>query len=76
VKSENDKMPVAVKGFRKVYTSVFRQPVVAVEKITFGLEYGECFALLGVNGAGKTTTFKALTQGDSSHTAGEISIMG
>jgi len=29
--------------------------------MSFGLEYGECFALLGVSGAGKTTTFKCLT---------------
>ena len=33
----------------------------AVEQISFGLDYGECFALLGVNGAGKSTTFKSLT---------------
>jgi ATP-binding cassette, subfamily A (ABC1), member 3 len=32
-----------------------------VNKLSFCLEYGECFALLGVNGAGKTTTFKTLT---------------
>ena len=25
------------------------------------MEYGECFALLGVTGAGKSTTFKCLT---------------
>ena len=59
-------MPVRVHGFRKVYPSVFRKPVLAVERTSFGLDYGECFALLGVNGAGKTTTFKALTLGDSS----------
>ena len=35
----------------------------AVENISFGLDYGECFALLGVNGAGKSTTFKSLTGG-------------
>jgi len=35
--------------------------LVAVENISFGLEAGECFALLGVNGAGKSTTFKSLT---------------
>lgn len=58
---ENNEMPIKVLGFRKVYTSVFRNPVVAVENVSFGLDYGECFALLGVNGAGKTTTFKALT---------------
>ena len=33
----------------------------AVRNISFGLEYGECFAMLGVNGAGKSTMFKCLT---------------
>jgi len=32
-----------------------------VDNVTFGLEYGECFALLGTTGSGKTTTFKCLT---------------
>ena len=32
----------------------------AVESVSFGLDKGECFALLGENGAGKTTTFKTL----------------
>ena len=59
-----------------MYPSVFRKPVVAVERTSFGLNYGECFALLGVNGAGKTTTFKALTLGDSSQTAGQIMVGG
>ena len=67
---KTERMPVKVDGFRKVYPSVFRTPVVAVERTSFGLNYGECFALLGVNGAGKTTTFRALTLGDSSQTAG------
>jgi ATP-binding cassette, subfamily A (ABC1), member 3 len=66
VENADSTMPVRVQGFRKVYPSVFRKPVVAVERTSFGLNYGECFALLGVNGAGKTTTFKALTLGDSS----------
>ena len=38
-----------------------RGALVAVEKLSFGLQSGECFALLGVNGAGKSTTFKSLT---------------
>ena len=33
---------------------------IAVNKLSFGLDYGDCFALLGVTGAGKTTTFKCL----------------
>jgi ABC-type multidrug transport system ATPase subunit len=40
------------------------EPLCAVERLTFGLEKGECFALLGVNGAGKSTTFKILTAGE------------
>ena len=35
--------------------------VKAVRNLSFCLEYGECFGLLGVNGAGKTTTFKCIT---------------
>lgn len=46
--------------FNKVYTQMFNRTV-AVKQASFGLQYGECFALLGVNGAGKTTTFKCLT---------------
>jgi ABC-type multidrug transport system ATPase subunit len=48
---------------------------VAVNKISFGVENGECFGLLGVNGAGKTTLFKMLT-GDVTSTAGESHIVG
>lgn len=50
-----------------------KQPLVAVDRISFGLESGECFALLGVNGAGKSTTFKSLTS-EVEPTAGEIHI--
>ena len=50
-------------------------PVTAVTNVSFGLDYGECFALLGVNGAGKSTTFKSLTR-DILPTRGEISIQG
>ena len=35
--------------------------VKAVNGVTFGVSFGECFALLGVNGAGKSSTFKSLT---------------
>ena len=49
-------LTVRVNCLNKHYGSL-----VAVEKLSFGLEYGECFALLGVTGAGKTTTFKCLT---------------
>ena len=66
---------IRVHNFRKVYTKLCGTPVLAVEKISFGLDYGECFALLGVNGAGKSTTFKSLTK-DTIPTTGEITIAG
>ena len=47
----------------------------AVDKVSFGLEYGECFALLGVSGAGKTTTFKCLT-GEEKPTLGQVYVNG
>lgn len=66
---------VRVYNFRKAYTSTFGDPFLAVERISFGLDYGECFALLGVNGAGKSTTFKSLTR-DTVPTGGEVQIAG
>jgi ATP-binding cassette subfamily A (ABC1) protein 3 len=68
-------MRVRVNKFRKVYTNMTGNSLVAVEKTSFGLDYGECFALLGVNGAGKSTTFKSLTY-DIEPTAGELTING
>jgi ABC-type multidrug transport system ATPase subunit len=68
-------MKVRVNGFRKVYSTLTGDPRLAVEKTSFGLDYGECFALLGVNGAGKTTTFKSLTS-DILPTEGTISVNG
>ncbi len=47
----------------------------AVNNLSFCLEYGECFALLGVNGAGKTTTFKTLT-GEHLPTSGKVFVNG
>lgn len=64
---------IRVNDFRKAYTTLLGKPIVAVERLSFGLSYGECFALLGVNGAGKSTTFKALTAAISV-TQGEISV--
>lgn len=49
--------------------------VTAVKKVSFGLEFGECFALLGVSGAGKTTLFKCMT-GEVYPSSGELTING
>ena len=48
--------PVKVSHIKKFFGSKL-----AVKNVSFGLEFGECFALLGVSGAGKTTCFKCLT---------------
>lgn len=43
--------------------------------MSFGVQNGECFSLLGVNGAGKTTTFK-ICSGEIPPTTGEVHING
>ena len=47
----------------------------AVREVSFGLEAGECLALLGRNGAGKTTMLRILG-GLSGASKGEVSIHG
>lgn len=65
---------VRVKNLRKVYKDRGIKKV-AVKELSFGVQYGECFSLLGVNGAGKTTTFKILT-GDILPSRGKVHING
>ena len=74
----NADLAIKVENLRKVYgvrgsCCTETKAVTAVENISFGLEAGETFALLGVNGAGKTTTFKSLTS-EIEPTDGEIHI--
>ena len=68
-------MPVRVNALKKVFKTGCCRSLTAVNNISFGLETGECFALLGVNGAGKTTVFKSLTN-DTVPTGGRVSIAG
>ena len=72
--SEKD-LSLKVEGLRKVFRLNRKESKVAVDDVSFGLQNGECFALLGVNGAGKTTTFKMLS-GDTVPTGGKAYIMG
>ncbi|CAG9539480.1 unnamed protein product [Cercopithifilaria johnstoni] len=61
---------LAVRDLNKYYGNMH-----AVRNLTFGVERGECFGLLGVNGAGKTSTFDMLT-GVSIPDRGEAFING
>ncbi|CAJ0574700.1 unnamed protein product, partial [Mesorhabditis spiculigera] len=47
----------------------------AVDRITFSVEPGQCFGLLGTNGAGKTTTIDILT-GLKTSSGGRIRVYG
>jgi len=70
----NSKTPADLKVRVHNYKKTYGQ-VTAVDNVSFGLEYGECFALLGVSGAGKTTLFKSMT-GEIYPTSGEVHICG
>ena len=60
---------IRLANLRKVYAASGTPAKVAVRNLSFQIQKGECFALLGVNGAGKSTTFKMLT-GDVNPTSG------
>jgi len=64
---------IRVNDFRKAYTTLIGKPFLAVERLSFGVDYGEVFCLLGVNGAGKSTTFKTLTA-HTTPTQGQVTI--
>ena len=54
---------VRIKNMQKIYNNnCCSKPTIGVKNISFSVEYGECFGLLGLNGAGKTTIFKAITE--------------
>jgi len=62
---------ITVEQLRKVYG----HHVVAVDDISFEVEAGEIFGLLGSNGAGKTTTVECV-QGLRTPTSGSVSVLG
>jgi ABC-type multidrug transport system ATPase subunit len=51
---------IEVENLVKVF-SARKNPVLAVENVSFHVKQGEIFGLLGPNGAGKTTTVRILT---------------
>ena len=70
---KNKNYSIRIKNLEKVYGNCFEQKKLAIDKLSFCLNYGDCFALLGLNGAGKTTTFKCLTS-EEFPTRGQIFI--
>ena len=67
-------MPVKIVGLRKIFQQV-SPPKVAVDGITFAIDYDEVFGLLGPNGAGKTTSIHILS-GNTKATSGNAFIGG
>ncbi|XP_068150684.1 phospholipid-transporting ATPase ABCA3-like [Drosophila tropicalis] len=65
-----NQMPLVLNSISKRYGKL-----IAVNNLSFFVDHGECFGLLGINGAGKTTTFKMLT-GDSKITSGSAYVVG
>ena len=52
------KYAVRVKNLSKIFSmGCKKEPITAIKNISFCVEQGECFGLLGLNGAGKTTSF-------------------
>ena len=73
-----DDYSVRIKNMQKIYNNgcnIISRPTMGVKNISFTVNYGECFGLLGLNGAGKTTIFKAITE-EHSPTHGSIYING
>lgn len=67
---------VSINNLNKIYKTTFgRQLVHAVKNLSFEINQGEIFGLLGPNGSGKTTTIKLLL-GLLYPTSGQIKIMG
>lgn len=62
--AEGVSAPLFVNALRKVFPpkQQGRKAVTAVENLTFGVQKGEIFGLLGANGAGKTTALSMLTR--------------
>ena len=52
---------IEVDNLTKIYARRGREPVRAVDGLSFAVQPGSIFGLLGPNGAGKTTTLRVLT---------------
>ena len=71
-----DDYAVKIKNMQKIYNNnCCTPPTIGVKNISFAVDFGECFGLLGLNGAGKTTIFKAITK-EHAPTHGSIYVNG
>lgn len=68
-------LAVNVENLVKEFAGSGKQPIRAVDDLSFFVERGSIFGLLGPNGAGKTTTLRILTT-LISPTAGSASVLG
>jgi len=66
---------IVVRELAKTFAKTSKQPVVALDRISFEVRQGSIYGLLGPNGAGKTTTIKILTT-LLAPDAGSASVMG
>jgi len=69
--SRNNKDVIKVMELEKVYKNGKK----ALDNVSFGVEQGQIFCLLGINGAGKTTCFDVLTN-NIPKTTGDVEIQG
>ena len=74
--SNKKEYSIRLKNIQKNYfNGLCKARTEAIRNMSFCVEQGECFGLLGLNGAGKTTTFKCITQ-ELSPNHGKIYING
>jgi iron(III) transport system ATP-binding protein len=64
-----------VNGLTKTFAASGTNPVVAIDRVTFGVERGKIFTLLGPSGCGKTTTLRSIA-GLETPDEGEIAAAG
>ncbi|MBE9474964.1 MAG: ATP-binding cassette domain-containing protein, partial [Chloroflexi bacterium] len=65
-----ERKAIIVKGLRKRYESVK-----AVDGVSFEVEAGEIFGMVGPNGSGKTTTIECI-EGLRQSDEGQVSVLG
>jgi ABC-2 type transport system ATP-binding protein len=73
--STNIMSSIIIDNVVKTFSERQKKPVVAVDHLSFKIERGEIFSLVGPDGAGKTTTIRMMC-GVLKPTEGSISLLG